>query len=72
MGVEEDHPKAGHRPICLGHQGERMRSIELAVRYGREIADPEVESHEKNLRYGELNWRLPLAELVEHIVFATV
>ena len=39
-----------------------MRSIELAVRYGREIADPEVESHEKNLRYGELNWRLPLAE----------
>ncbi len=37
-------------------------SIEVPVRYGREITAPGLRSHEKNLRYGELRWRLPASE----------
>ncbi len=40
-----------------------MQSIELSVRYGREIADPGVESHEVNLRRGKLRWKLPVDEI---------
>lgn len=39
-----------------------MPYIEIPVRYGREIADPGLESAEANLRYGHLLWRLPAAE----------
>ena len=39
-----------------------MLYIEIPVRYGREIADPGLESAEANLRYGHLRWRLPTAE----------
>ena len=39
-----------------------MPSIDLPVRYGRELADLDLESHERNLRYGELHWSLPVKE----------
>lgn len=39
-----------------------MTHIEIPVRYSREIVDSGQESHETNLRYGELQWSLPLQE----------
>mgnify|MGYP004018146747 FL=1 len=37
-----------------------MQFIDLPVRYSREIADLDLESHERTLRYGELYWSLDI------------
>ena len=39
-----------------------MSQIELRCRFARQVTDPDQESHERNLDYGEVRWNLPVQE----------
>ena len=39
-----------------------MSHLELSGRFARKVTDPDQESHERNLEYGEVRWNLPIPE----------
>lgn len=40
-----------------------MSQIELLCRFARQVTDPDQESHERYLEYGEVRWNLPVQEI---------